>query len=303
MPGRSYRIGMAWLASEATTRPYQEAFVDGLRERGFEAGRNLMLDVRHCNGDASKLPGYVDELIALEPDLLAGNDQVAQVVLRRTTRIPVVLTISNDPVAAGLVRSLSRPGGNVTGMAVFGPATGAKTVELLAEFLPHMKSIAMLVVPGTPGAAELQEAVRAAARAKGAQVDAYEVQDKASLERAFVAMERSRPDALLGTGGSAMLVGFRQLIADHALRLRIAATGGAASQAEAGFLFSYGVKLLDVFRRSASHAARILAGADPAGMPVEQASTFELVVNLKTARALGIAIPPAVRLRTERFIE
>ena len=303
VPGRSYRIGIAWLADAASTRPYQDAFLDGLRELGFEAGRNLVVDVRNCNGDAAKLPGYVDELIALKPDLLAGNDQVAQSIQRRTARIPIVLTISNDPVAAGLVNSLTRPGGNVTGMAVHGPATGAKTVELMAEFLPRMKSIAMLVAPGTPGAADLQEAVRSAARAKGARVVAYEVKDKASLEQAFVEMERSHPDALLGTGGSAMLVGFRQLIADHALRLRVAATGGAASQAEAGFLFSYGVKLHDVFRRSASHAARILAGANPADLPVEQASTFELVVNLATARALGIAIPPTIRLRADRLIE
>ncbi len=262
-----------------------------------------MVDVRHCNGEAARLPGYVDELIALEPDLLAGIDQVAQVIRRKTDRIPVVLTISNDPVDSGLVQGLAHPGTNVTEMAVLSPEVGAKQVEPMAEFLHRTKTLAMFTAPGVPGTAALAGAVRTAARAKGAQVLGYEVKDRASLEQAFGAMAHDRPDALLGTGGSGMLYGFRQPIAEHALRLRIAASGGITGQAEAGFLFTYGVKLLDVYRRAASHAARILGGADPAGMPVEQASTFERVVNLKTARALGLTIPPTIRLRADRFIE
>jgi putative tryptophan/tyrosine transport system substrate-binding protein len=302
-PGRTYRIGMAWLADAATTRPYQDAFLDGLREHGFEPGRNLLVDVRYCNGDAAKLPAYVDELMALKPDLLAGNDQVAQAMWRKSHWIPIVLTLSNDPVATGLVKSLAHPGGNVTGMAAFGPQLGAKLTELMAEFLPRMRSIATLVVPGAPASADVASGVRAAALAKGVQVIAYEVKDQASLEQAFAEMERSRPDALLGTGGSAVLVSLRRLVAENALRLRIAAAGAAASQADAGFLFSYGAKLVDVFRRAGLQAARILAGASPADLPVEQASTFELVVNLKTAQALGITVPPAIRLRADRFVE
>lgn len=302
-PRHIYRIGMAWVADAASVRPYEEAFLDGLRERGFERGRNLVIDVRYCNGDAAKLPAYVDELIALKPDLLAGIDQVAQAMRRRTNAIPIVLTFSPDPVATGLVNSLAHPGTNVTGMAVHGPAIAAKTTELLTEFLPRLKTIAMLVVPGVPASAEAASGVRSVALAKGAQAIAYEVKDPASLEQAFVEMERARPDALLGTGGSAVLVSLRQVVADHALRLRIAAAGGLSSQADAGFLFSYGVKLHEVYRRAASHAARILAGANPADLPVEQASTFELVVNLKTARTLGISVPPAIRLRADRLIE
>ena len=301
--GRTYRIGILWLADVTTAGPFHEGFLAGLREQGFEPGRNLVVDARYCDGDVSRLPAYVDELIALKPDLLAGNDHVAQAMQRRTAVIPILLTLSNDPVATGLVKSLARPGTNVTGMAVLGPSLGAKITELMAEFLPRMKRIAILVLPDAPASGEIANGVRAAALAKGVQVIAYEVKDQASLEQAFAEMEHSRPEALLGTGGTPVLVGLRRLIAENALRLRIAAAGAVATQAEAGFLFSYGVKLQDVLRRAASQASRILAGTRPADLPVEQASTFEFVVNLRTARALGITVSPTLRLRVDRFVE
>ena len=302
-PGRTYRIGIVWIADAATVRSAQEAFLAGLREFRFEQGPNLVVDVRNCDGDQSKLPGFVDELIALKPDVLVGLEQVAQAMRRKTTRIPIVLTTSNDPVAAGLVQSLARPGTNVTGMAVFSPQIGAKSFEMMTEVLPRLRTIAQLLDPGVPVAAELERAVQAAASAKGARLIAYYVKDKASLEQAFAEMERSRPDGLLGTGGSGMLYGFRRVIAENALRLRIPVAGGLSGQSEAGFLFSYGARTLDVYRRAASHAARILNGAEPADLPIEHPTVFELVINLKTAKALGIKIPQSVLLRADRVIE
>lgn len=301
-PGRTYRIGMVWIADAATVRSAQEAFLAGLREFRFEQGRNLVVDVRNCDGDQSKLPTFVDELIALKPDVLVGLEQVALVMRRKTNRIPIVLTTSNDPVAAGLVQSFARPGTNVTGMAVFSPQIGAKTFELMTEILPRLRTIAQLLDPGVPVAAELERAMRAAASAKGARLVVYYVKDKASLEQAFAEMERNRPDGLLGTGGSGMLYGFRRLIAESALRLRIPVSGGVSGQSEAGFLFSYGAKTQDVFHRAASHAARILNGADPRDLPIEQPTIFELVINLKTAKALDITIPQSVLARADRVI-
>ncbi len=302
-PGRTYRIGMAWIADAATVRSYQDAFLAGLRELGFAQGRNLVFDVRNCDGDQSKLPGFIDELIALKPDLLAGIEQVAQVMHRKTSRIPIVLTFSNDPVAAGLVKNLARPGTNVTGMAALSPLIMAKQAEMMAEFRPRLRTIAILLDPGVPAAAEFEREVQATALVKGARAVAYYVKDKAALEQAFVELERSRPDALLGSGGSGMLYGFRRLIAENSLRLRIPVSGGLPGHPEAGFLFSYGVKSHDMFHRAASHAARILNGANPADLPVEQASKFELVVNLTTAKALGLTIPPSILLRADRVIE
>lgn len=301
--GQSYRIGTAWIADAATVRSHQEAFLSGLREFRLEQGRNLVVDTRYCDGDQSKLPGFVDELIALNPDVLAGIEQVAQVMRRKTSRIPIVLTNSGDPVAAGLVHSLARPGTNVTGMAGFGPETGAKTIEMMAAVLPRLKTIAQLIDPGVPVATELERAMRAAASSKGARLTAYYIKDRAALDQAFSEMTRNRPDGLLGTGASGMLYGFRRHIAEHAMRLLLPVVGGLAGQTEAGFLFSYGAKTLEVFRRAASHVARILNGAQPTELPIEHPTAFELVINLRTAKVLGITIPQSLLLNADRIID
>ena len=301
--GRTYRIGNAWIADSATTRPYEESFLAGLRELGFERGRNLIFDVRNCDGDQSRLPALVDELITLKPDLLAGIEQVARVMRSKTSTIPIVLTVSSDPVAAGLAKSLARPGGNVTGMAALTEMMAAKQVEMLSEILPRMKTVAVLLDPGVPAAGNIEQHVRAAAQARRAGVVTYFARDRAALDQAFVEMERNRPDAVVASAGSGMFFGNRRLIAETALRLRLPLSGVSAAQAEAGNLFAYGASLHAMIRRSASYAARILRGANPSELPIEQAATFELVINLKTAKALGLTIPPLVLLRADRVIE
>ncbi len=302
-PGRSYRIGMAWIADAATVRSYQDAFLAGLREQGFERGRNLVIDVRNCDGDQSRLPAAVDELIALKPDLLAGIEQVARVLHAKTSTIPIVLTQSNDPVAAGLVKSLARPGGNVTGVAALTEMMAAKQVEMLAELLPGMRTVALVLDPGVPASGRIEQHAGAAAQGKGAAVVAYTAKDRAGLEQAFAEMERSRPDAVVFSAGSGMFFGYRNFIVESALRLRLPTSSATAAYADIGALFSYGASLHDMFRRAGMYAARILRGAKPADLPVEQASVFELVINLKTARSLGMKIPPSVLLRADRVIE
>lgn len=302
-PGRTFRIGNAWVAGAASIRSYEEAFLAGLRDHGFERGRNLVFDMRTCDGDASRLPAVVDELIALGPDLLAGIEQVAVVMRRKTSTIPIVLTNSTDPVAVGLATTLARPGSNVTGMSLLSEMIIAKQAELTKEFLPRMRTVALLLDPGVPGSSSIERSVQASAQSLGLKVDSYLVKDRAALEQAFTDFERIRPDAILGGGGSGLLFGYRQLIAERALKIRLPVAGGAEAAAEAGFLFTYGANLHQMMRRAAWHAARILQGANPAELPIEQPTTFQLVINLKTAAALGLAVPQSLLLRADRVID
>lgn len=300
---RTYRIGSVYLADSATTSPYEEAFLAGLQELGFERGKNLIYDVRNCDGDPARLPAAVDEVLALKPDVLVGIEQIAQVMRNKTATTPIVLTVSTDPVMAGLAKSLSRPGGNVTGMAALNTEMAIKQLELLKELLPQMKTVAFLLDPNVPALARFEEQVSEAIRAMRINSAFHRAKDREGLVQAFAAMERDRPDGIVSAGGSGTLFGERQFISDNARRLRLPCTGGAARVAEAGYLFSYGASIHGLHRRAASHAARILKGANAAELPIEQASTFELVLNLKTASALNIKVPQSILLRADRVVE
>ena len=301
--GRTYRIGSVFLAASATTRPYEEAFLGGLRELGFERGRNLVYDVRNCDGDPSRLPAAVDEVIALKPDLLIGIEQVARVMRDRTLTLPIVMTQSNDPIAAGLAKTLARPGGNVTGMAALTEAMGVKQVEMLKELLPPIRNLAVLMDPNVPGAARIERHLSEGATALGVKVSVYRAGNRNDLTQAFAEMERSRPQGIINPSGSGTLFGERHFIADNALRLRLPCAGLSAASAEAGYVLTYGASLQGMFRQAASHAARILKGVSPADLPIEQPTQFELVLNLKTAKAIQIKVPQSILLRANRVIE
>jgi len=301
--GRTYRIGSVYLAASSTTKPYEEAFLGGLRELGFERGRNLVYDVRNCDGDPARLPAAVDEIMALKPNVLVGIEHVAQVMRQKTAITPIVLTVSTDPVIAGLATTLARPGGNVTGMASLNVPIAIKQLELLKELLPHLKTVAFLLDPNVPALARFEEQAQEATKAMRIKSSFYKVKDHEGLAKAFVAMEQDRPDAIVNAGGSGTLFGERHFIAGNARRLRVPCTGGDAAVAEAGYLLSYGASLYEMFRRAASHAARILHGAKAAELPIEQASKFALVLNMRTAKALNISVPQAILLRADRVIE
>ena len=301
--GRTYRIGSVYLAASSMTKPYEEAFLGGLRELGIEPGKNLVYDVRNCDGAPSRLPAAVDEVIALKPDLLAGIEQVAKIMRGKTATIPIVLTHSTDPVAAGLAKTLARPGGNVTGMAALTEAMAAKSVEILAEIVPQMKTVAAILDPNVPASANIERHVQEAAKAKRVIAVIYRARDRAELAQAFAAMERDRPDGIVNNSGSGTLFGERQFVADNALRLRIPLASGSLAGAEAGSLFSYSASLSGSFRQAASYAARILKGANPAELPIEQPTKFELAINLKTAKALGIKFPQSVLVRANEVIQ
>jgi putative ABC transport system substrate-binding protein len=300
---RTYRIGSVYLADSATTRPYEESFLAGLQELGFERGKNLIYDVRNCDGDPARLPAAVDEVLALKPDVMAGIEHVAQVMRSKTATTPIVLVVSTDPVAAGLAKSLSRPGGNVTGMAALTREIAIKQLEMLKELLPQMKAVAFLLDPNVPALDRFEERASEATKAMRIKSTLYRAKDRAGLIQAFAAMERDRPDGIVLAGGSGTLFGERHFIADNARRLGLPCAGGAAAAAEVGYLFSYGASIYGLHRRAASYAARILNGANAAELPIEQASTFELVLNLKTANALKIKVPQSILVRADRVIE
>ena len=300
---RKVRIASAYVARAASTLPYEEAFLGALAGLGFERGRNLIYDVRHGDGDPARLPSIVDELIALKPDLLVGIEQVAVVMRSKTASIPIVVTVSSDPIAAGLAKTMARPGGNVTGVASLFETLAVKHVQLLKEIVPRMQTVAMLLDPGVPAAASFERTVQAAANALQARVVTYQAKDRAELEGVFARMESERPNAMVSASGTGSHFGERQFIADSALRLRVPCSAVFAANAEAGSLFSYGASLHGMFRQAATHAARILKGARPADLPIEQPTRYELVINLKTAKALGLKIPQSVLLRADQVIE
>lgn len=295
---RVWRICSAHTSAAATTRPFEESFLDALRQLGFERGRNLEYAVRNADGDPARLPGVVDEVLALRPDLLFGIEAVARVMRSKTSTIPIVLTFSSDPVATGLAQSLARPGGNVTGMATLAEGLATKSIELLIQMLPKMTTLGILLDPNVPSSVRVEQPVRDAARTKGVRTITYWARDRASLEQAFLALARDRPDALLQPAGSGVLFGERQLISEHVLRLRLPYAGSGD-----GALLLYAADLHGLHRQAASHAARILRGANPADLPIEQPTRFTLALNGKVARTLGLKVPQSVLVQATEVIE
>jgi putative ABC transport system substrate-binding protein len=250
-----------------------------------------------------RLPGLVDELIAFKPDVLVGNEQAARVMKNKTSTIPIVLTNSSDPVAVGLVQSLARPGGNVTGASYQYEQLGPKHMELLREMLPRLAKVGQLHDTNVPAHKAAEENARQAARKLRLAYVPYYVASRIDVERAFVQMEKDRPDALVPGAGSGLLFELRQMIIENALRLRIAYCTSAGPVAEAGALMSYGANIEEGYRLAATYVDRILKGVKPAELPVQQPTRFEMVINLKTAKALGVTIPQSVLLRADRMIE
>jgi len=300
---RTYRVASAWVATEATVRSLEQAFLAVLAERGYVVGRNLVYESRYANGDPARLLALVDELIAFKPDVLAGIESVVRVMMSKTSTVPIVMTNASDPVAAGLVKSLSKPGGNVTGVSFQYDELGPKLIELTREILPSLSRVGHILDSTIPGSRVEEANARQAAQKLGIAYVPYYVANRAEFETAFAGMQNDRLDALVQSGGSGMMFGLRQLQIGNALRLRVPLSTGLASYAEMGALISFGPNLIDGFRLAATYVDQILKGAKPGDLPVEQPSRFGLVINLNTAKALGLTIPQAVLIRADRVIE
>jgi len=299
--GKIPRIGV--LRQGSSPDPLVEAFRQGLRELGYAEGRNVSIEYRWAEGRAERLPALAAELVRLKVDVIVASGVEALAVKRATTSIPIVMPVSSDPVRLGLVSSLARPGGNVTGLASFFDELAGKWVELLKQVLPRISRMAVLRYPEVdPNLTQLR-ASEAAARSLGVRLHVLNAGDPDDLATAFAEAGSNRAEALI-VFPSAFLFAHRARVVELAARHRLPTMYGQREYVVAsGGLMSYGPDLHDLFRRAAVYVDKILKGAKPADLPVEQPTKFELVINLKTARALGLTIPRSLLLRADDVIE
>lgn len=301
--GKTYRIGFLGSASAGANKDRLEAFRQGLRDLGYAEGRNILIEYRWAEGDYERLSGLARELVGRKPDLIVstGGRPTVRALREATTSVPVVF-LTSDPLAEGVVLSLGRPGGNFTGLDVFSVDLDTKRLALLKEALPQASRVVFLWNPLHPSGLPQRNRIEIAAQALGVRLQLLEARLPAEIDSAFAAMARERPDALL-VAADPMLDSQRKRIVDLAMKNRLAAMYQWREFAEGGGLMSYGADLLALYRRLPIYVDRVLKGAKPAELPVEQPTKYELVVNLRTAKALGITVPPSVLVRADHIIE
>jgi putative tryptophan/tyrosine transport system substrate-binding protein len=295
------RIG--YLRFVRVAPPYDEAFRGGLRDLGYVIGQTILIEERFADGRLERLAEMAAELVRLEVDVIVAVSTQATEVARRATRtIPIVFPVTFDPVASGFVASLARPGGNLTGLSPLNPTVTAKRVELLRELLPRVARAAVLRNPTNPGSAFVLRETETAARDVGLTVQAFEARAAGEIDAAVAAAARSRAEALLVIS-DALFFSEQARLVDLGRRHRLPTMFDTPEFVSAGGLMSYGTDLVDLYRRAATYVHKILRGARPADLPVEQATKFDLVLNQRTARALGLTIPASLLLRADRVIE
>jgi putative ABC transport system substrate-binding protein len=304
-PAKVPRIGyLQPAAPQNNSSPYLEDFRQGLRDLGYIEGKNVQLEVRWGEGKLERLPVLAAELVGLKVDVIVAVTSPSVMAAKQATQtIPIVMPLSSDPVADGLVKSLARPGGNITGLSLMTPDVGAKRLQLLKEVFPKpARPVAVLWNPDYIGmAARFRQAQRAGSTI-GMDVRSVEVRDSRELERALEALDRERPDALVLLADP-LTLSQRLRIVEFAAEERLPAIYEVSQFVEAGGLMSYGPDVDELVRRSATYVDKILKGAKPGDLPIEQPTKFELVINLKTAKALGISIPQSVLLQADRVIQ
>jgi putative tryptophan/tyrosine transport system substrate-binding protein len=296
-------VGYLSALSEAPAAAPLAAFRRGLNETGFAEGRNVAIEFRWAEGQYQRLPAMAAELVGRRVSLILAQSPPAAIAAKTaTTTTPIVFVVGFDPVGVGLVASLNRPGGNATGMTLISPALGQKRLEMLREIAPKASVIAMLVNPGSPDAAPEIGSVQAGAQTLGLQLAMFNASMPSEVSTAFAAITERKPDALL-VSTDPFLLNQRDDIDARAVRLRIPAIYPFREFATDGGLISYGTNIADAYRQAGIYAGRILKGAKPADLPVEQASKYQLVINLKTAKAIGLTIPESFLLRADEVIE
>jgi putative ABC transport system substrate-binding protein len=289
--------------SDPRTQRFLEAFRQGLRELRYVEGQNIAIETRFAEGKWDQLPGLAAELVRAKVDLIVTYTTPAtQAAKQATGTIPIVVATVIDPVTAGLVASLAHPGGNVTGLSQMVPDLVGKQLELLKEVTPKISRVALLSNPVNPAHALAIQDVKVAARSLGVRLQLLEARGPSEIESAFGAMTTARAGAVIILVDS-MLIDHRTRIADLAARHRLPAVSATIETAEAGGLMAYGPSVRDMFRRAATYVDKILKGAKPADLPIEQPTKFELVINLRTAKVLGLTIPQSVLLRADLVIQ
>ena len=298
------RIG--WLGLTPANSPraqyHIDAFRQGLREHGWMEGQNVTIEYRSAEGRSERLADLAAELVRLPGDVLVGSGEDTIRALRRaTSAIPIVMVVSAAPVETGLVANLARPGGNITGLSIQAAEMGGKRLGLLKEAVPHAARVAVLWNAAYPGKDLELQGTQIAARTLGVTLHAVAVRGPDDFDRAFAAIAKERPDALL-TFSDALTLHHQRRIVDFAARHRLPLVSEIKEFAEAGGLLTYGASLPALFRRAAYYVDRILKGAKPADLPVERPTKFELVLNLKTAKSIGVTFPPGLLRRADEIL-
>jgi ABC-type uncharacterized transport system substrate-binding protein len=305
-PKKVFRIGYLSNTDAATDSSRAEAIWLALRELGYIEGQNIAIEYRYSEGKRDRAPELAAELVRLKVDIIvvAGGETWIRAAKNATKTIPIVMVaLGVDPVKAGLVKSLARPGGNVTGLTALSRELGGKRLELLKEAVPKISRVAVLYDPAAPGwAREVKEDLPIAARALKLTILPSEARAADDFEKVFAAMSKERPDGLVVTGGTVMRPN-RKRIAGFALKSRLPSVSSSEEFVDAGALMSYAADDADNYRRVAIYVDKILKGAKPADLPVEQPTKFELVINLKTAKQIRLTIPQSLLYRADKVIK
>jgi putative tryptophan/tyrosine transport system substrate-binding protein len=304
-PKKVPRIGYLSQFEPARESPRAEAIRLAMRELGYVEGQNIAIEYRYAEGKRDRFPELAAELVRLKVDIIvaAGGTVIVQAAKNATKTIPIVMMGGGlDPVEAGLVESLARPGGNVTGLTLLSTELGGKRLELFKEAVPKLARVAVLYDPANPPSVlEVKEVLLVSARALGLTIQPWEVRAADGFEKVFAALNKQRPDGLYVVAGPVMNANQKRIVG-LALKSRLPSVGNRG-YVDAGGLMSYGADQADSYRRVAYYVDRILKGAKPADLPVEQATKFELVINLKTAKQIGVIIPQSMLYRADKVIK
>jgi len=300
-PGNVLRVGFLTQAPPAA--PYIEAFRQGLREHGYVEGKTIVIEYRDAEGKPERLPALASDLVRLKVNgIVVGGSEATLAAKNATTVIPIIMASASDPVGTGLVASLARPGGNITGLSSFGPESSGKRLELLKEVVPGLSRVAAIAYDANPAYKLQLKEVEDAAQALKLQLQVLEVREPSDFDGAFGAAKKGRAGAV-NTLTSAFLTAHRKRLVDSAEKSRLPVIYANNTFVEAGGLMSYGPSIVDNYRRAATYVDKILKGAKPGDLPVEQPTKFEFVINLKTAKQIGLTIPPEVLARADRVIK
>ena len=303
--GRIWRVGYLGLNRRPASidSGVTGALIREMRELGYVEGKNLVIEWRFADGNSERLPDLAAELVRLKVDVLVSESSPATSALQKASpTIPIVMAVSGDPVRSGYVKSLARPGGNITGLSTLFNEMSAKQLELLLGMLPKLSRVAVLTNPANSTHAPFLQNVQSAAQQAGITVLSVEARTGPEIENAFPMMIQGKAEALIVVSDALILMHYRK-IAELAAKNRLPSVSNVRQYVEAGGLISYGPNLEELYRRAATYVDKIFKGAKPADLPVEQSMKFELFINNKAAKALGVKIPQAVLVRADRVIE
>ena len=301
-PKKVPRIGFLAVAPLSTFSARTEAFRQGLRELGYVEGKNIVIDWRSAEGQVDRLPTLAAELVSLKVDIIVtGSGTVTRPVKEATSTIPIVMALDNDPVGNGYAASLARPGGNVTGLSSLSVDTTGKQLELLKDTIPKLSRVAVFGTSTNPGNAQALKEIELAAGAFKVQFQYLDVLDPKDIETAFRTAAKGRANAVVVLG-SPVNFNNRTLVAELAVKSRLPVIHSNTEYVDAGGLMTYGPNYPDLYRRAATYVDKILKGRKPAELPIEQPMKFEFAINLKTAKQIGLTIPPNVLARADRVI-